>query len=121
MAKKTTSTTPKPKPRSNGVISKNSPASASKLPSKPNASILTFFKKEPVEPDLFVRGRITSIQQENDIIIEEDLWEDSYIVKRRRLSGSFRSDEQDSRGGESTPPSNDGPFEAQEISMERTS
>jgi DNA cross-link repair 1A protein len=121
MAKKSTTSSPKPKPRSNGVISKNSPASASKLPSRPNASILTFFKKEPAEPDLFVQGRITYVKQRDDSIIEEDVWEDSYTVKRRRLSGSFRSDEQDSREGECAPPSNDGPFEAQEVLIESTS
>jgi DNA cross-link repair 1A protein len=67
-----------------------------------------------------VQGRLASVTHENDDIIEEDLWEESNIVKRRRLSGSFRAGDHDERTGECTPPLSDD-LEEQEETLEGVS
>jgi DNA cross-link repair 1A protein len=108
MARKTPVSTPKTKSRPNGTPSKKPPLSTPKPPAKPNASILNFFKKEPVEPDLFVQGRYSAVQQVEDDLIVEDVWEESSVVKKRRLGGAFRPEENAEGGedvlGDCTPP-----------------
>jgi DNA cross-link repair 1A protein len=110
MARKPAASTPKTKQKSNGVTQtfltpstpKITPTGSSKSSQKgqpparkPNASILTFFKKEPAGPELFVSGRSVAVCEVEEEI--EEVWEENTIVKRRRTSGSFRD-------GDCTPP-----------------
>lgn len=108
MPRATAPLTPKPKPRTNGTMARKQPPNLT--PAKPNKSILTFFKKESVEEDLFVQGRISEAVRIHENNVQEREWEEQVSTKRRRTSGSFRdgvNDENVARS-QSTPPPNAG-------------
>jgi DNA cross-link repair 1A protein len=66
-------------------MSRRTPISTPKTAAKPNASILNFFQKGPVEQPLFVPSRFSSNIQTT---AQDDLWEDNN-AKRRKLSRDF--------------------------------
>jgi DNA cross-link repair 1A protein len=87
-------------------MARKTPISTPKAAAKPNTSILSFFKKEPIEQPLFVPSQFKPTIATAP---QDDLWEDNKS-KRRKLSGEFEGTTKDIPvvlGDCTPPPSND--------------